>query len=347
MIATPRLQNPPSATLSRIGRFHITRELGRGTVGAVYVGHDPVIDRDVAIKTFNPKLTGAEKRQHEQQFINEARAAGRLSHPHIVTIFEASSEGAETYIAMEYLHGRELSKLIDDGHQFDFDSVASIIWKLSDALYYAHRHEVVHRDVKPANIFLVDDQQPKLVDFGIARAPNRVSEQLAIVEAPFTIFRNNLLGTPNYMSPEQATGREVDHRTDIYSLGAVMFEMLTGRKPFQSRDTDKLLHMIAYKAPAKPHELNPSVPLALSKIVMKAMNKQLDKRYQSADEMTLELKRYLVDGKRARRRLKSALSVDDSEDDHATHWHRRRVVAVSCAALVAAIFAAAFALWRL
>lgn len=333
-------------TLRRIGRFHVTRELGRGAVGAVYVGHDPVIDRDVAIKTFNPTLTAPEKRQHEQQFINEARAAGRLSHPHIVTIFEASSEGAETYIAMEFLQGRELSKLLDAGHVFDLDDIATIVWKLSDALDYAHRHEVVHRDVKPANIFLVDDHQPKLVDFGIARAPNRVAEQLAIVEAPFTLFRNNILGTPNYMSPEQASGREVDHRTDIYSLGAVMFEMLTGRKPFQSRDTDKLLHMIAYKSAAKPHEINPAIPLALSKIVIKAMSKQPDKRYQNASEMTLEIKRYLVDGKRARRKLKASLPGEEADDSDVTPLHRRRSFIVGCIALSAALAAGGMAYLR-
>ena len=347
MTFTKRIQDRPAAALTRIGRFHITRELGRGAVGAVYVGHDPVIDRDVAIKTFNPQLTAAEKRQHEQQFINEARAAGRLSHPHIVTIFEASCEGAETYIAMEFLHGQELSKLLDQGHVFELDDVAAIIWKLADALDYAHRHEVIHRDVKPANIFLVDDFQPKLVDFGIARAPNRVSEQLAVGEAPFTLFRNNLLGTPNYMSPEQATGREVDHRTDIYSLGAVMFEMLTGRKPFQSRDTDKLLHLIAYKTAAKPHELNPAIPLALSNIVVKAMSKQAEKRYQDAAEMTIELKRYLVDCKRARRKLKGAQGDEEPGDRETEPLYRRRAFMVGCAALVAASIAAGLAYMRL
>ena len=347
MHPTKTLQDKANAMRTRIGRFHITRELGRGAVGAVYVGHDPVIDRDVAIKTFNPKLTAAEKRQHEQQFINEARAAGRLSHPHIVTIFEASSEGDDTYIAMEFLQGRELSILLDEGHIFELDDIASILWKLSDALDYAHRHDVVHRDVKPANIFLVDDHQPKLVDFGIARAPNRVAEQLAIVDAPVTLFRNNLLGTPNYMSPEQASGREVDHRTDIYSLGAVMFEMLTGRKPFQSRDTDKLLHMIAYKAAAKPHEINPAIPLALSKIVIKAMTKQPDKRYQNAGEMTVELKRYLVDGKRARRKLKASLPGEDLDDVPSTPVYRRRGFMMGCVALIAALAASVLAYWRL
>ena len=328
----------------RIGRFLILRELGRGMIGAVYVGHDPVMDRDVAIKTFNPTLSALARRQHDQHFVNEARAAGRLSHPHIVTIFEASSEAPDNYLAMEWLQGSELGTLLDGGHTFALDEVASIMWKLADALDYAHKQQVIHRDIKPSNIFLVGDHQPKLVDFGIARAPNRASEQLATDDAPFTLFRNNLLGTPNYMSPEQATGREVDHRTDIYSLGAVMFEMLTGSKPFQSRDTDKLLNMIAYKAPPKPHEVNPAIPIALSRIVSKAMSKQPDNRYQVANDMTLDLKRYLIDGKRARRNLK--ISMDEVVDIDDGPAHRRRALLVGGIALGSATVALLISYWR-
>lgn len=292
------------AVPGRIGRFVILRELGRGTIGAVYIGHDPVMDRDVAIKTFNPNLSASARLQHRQHFINEARAAGRLSHPHIVTILEASNEAPDNYLAMELLEGRDLGTLLADGHTFSAEDVATLIWKLSDALDYAHKQQVIHRDIKPANIFLVNDHQPKLVDFGIARAPNRTAVQQNSDDAPFTLFRNNLLGTPNYMSPEQASGNAVDHRTDIYSLGAVMYEMLTGSRPFQSRDTNKLLQMISAKTPPSPREVNRSVPTALSKIVVKAMSKQADQRYQHASDMTLELRRYLLDGRRARHHLR-------------------------------------------
>jgi serine/threonine protein kinase len=328
----------------RIGRFLIEREIGRGMIGAVYVGHDPVMDRDVAIKTFNPTLSPQARREHDQHFINEARAAGRLSHPNIVTIFEASSEAPDNYLAMEWLQGRELGSMLAEGHVFSLDDVASIIWKLSDALDYAHKQQVVHRDIKPSNIFLVGDHQPKLVDFGIARAPNRASEQLSTDDAPFTLFRNNLLGTPNYMSPEQATGRAVDHRTDIYSLGAVMFEMLTGARPFQSRDTDKLLHMIAYKAPSKPHELNAAIPIALSRIVMKAMGKQVENRYQQAGEMTADLKRYLVDGKRARRNLK--ITMNDVARNDGQAGPRLRPALLGAITLVGAAVLLVLSHWR-
>jgi eukaryotic-like serine/threonine-protein kinase len=301
MITSSPALMPNSPAISRIGRFYVTRELGRGTVGCVYLGHDPVIGREIAIKTFNPRLTLTEKSRFGQQFINEARAAGCLSHPHIVTIYDASVESGTTYIAMEYLQGRELNKTLDSGHRFLPDEVASIVWKIADALDYAHRNGVVHRDIKPANIFMVKDEVPKLIDFGIARSPNRLADKPSDDE-PYTMFRNNdLLGTPNYMSPEQACGKQVDALTDIYSLGAVMYEMLAGQKPFQSETADKLLQQIAYKAPPAPHEIDSRVPVVLSQIVMKAMSKRPEKRYQTAEKMALDIKRYLLRERRARR----------------------------------------------
>jgi serine/threonine protein kinase len=298
---TAHIEEMPAA-IGRIGRFYLVRELGSGSIGTVYLARDPIIDRDVAIKTFNRRSMTGEKKQRDQHLINEARAAGRLAHPNIVTIYEASSEGGTTYIAMEYLQGCELNKLLDKGHQFSADDVASILWKVADALAYAHDHDVIHRDIKPANIFLIADHQPKIVDFGIARAPNRLHDQPGHIEQPFTLFQNNLLGTPNYMSPEQALGKQVDNRTDIYSLGAVMYEMLTGQKPFQRASTDELLHTIAYKSPPSPHELNTSIPLVLSQIAMKAMSKRPERRYQHAAEMALDLKRFVRRERRAKDR---------------------------------------------
>ncbi len=290
---------PAAPELKRVGRFTIIRELGRGAIGVVYLAHDPIIDRQVALKTFNPKLTQVERKRHEEQLINEARAAGRLSHPHIITIFDANTEGGLTYIAMEYLQGRELSRLLAHAHPFELNDIATIVWKVADALDYAHRNGVVHRDIKPANIFMVGENQPKIVDFGIARSPNRVADQYAGTnDAPYTLFHNNILGTPTYMSPEQACGEPADARSDIYALGAVMYELLTGRKPFQSRDTEKLLQMIALKTPPAPHEVDAEVPEMLSAIVMKAMQKRPEKRYQTAHEMASDIKRYLVKGRR-------------------------------------------------
>lgn len=338
---------PVTPAISRIGRFYLTHELGRGSLGCVYLGHDPVIARDVAVKTFNPRLTPVERTRYEHQFINEARAAGRLSHPHIITIYDASNEGGTTYVAMEYLQGRELSKVLESGHRFKPDEVASIAWKLADAVNHAHENQVIHRDIKPANIFMLKDDQPKLVDFGIARSPNRLAEKNAQGDDPYTIFHgNNLVGTPNYMSPEQALGKILDERTDIYSLGAVMYEMLTGRKPFHADDTDKLLQQIAFKAPPAPHEIDPQVPTVLSEIVMKAMSKRPEKRYQDAGKMALDIKRYLLRERRARRRTRIGLPPTEQALGTEDHLNRRRMLWFGWAALAAAALAAGISLVR-
>ena len=297
MMPLPTRSTASTQSSNRISRFYLVREIGRGSVGIVYAARDPVIDRNIAIKISSVRANPAEKKQYDQQLINEARAAGRLSHPNIVTVFDAGTENGNSYIAMEYLQGAVLGKRIEGGEKFSADDVAAIAAKLADALAHAHKNGVIHRDVNPSNIFLSDDLQPKIFDFGIARAPNRLNEDQEEDEAPYTLFHNNLLGTPNYMSPEQATGRPVDHLTDVYSLGAVMYEMLAQRKPFQSETTEGLLEAIAYKAPQAPHEVNPAVPLGLSQIVLKAMSKRAEKRYQSADEMVQDLQRYLNLGK--------------------------------------------------
>lgn len=301
------LQAAPAATdasaPTRIGRFYLTRELGRGATGCVYLGHDPVIGRDIALKTLNPRLPLAQRRRHAESLINEVRAAGRLCHPHIVTIHDACSEGDTPYIAMEYLQGRALDCILGEGRRFTPEEIASIGWKLADALDHAHRCQVVHRDVKPSNIFLVGDDQPKLMDFGIARAPNRIGETADAEQAIYTMFRpNSPLGTPNYMSPEQAQGKPADERSDIYSLGAVLYEMLAGRKPFDERDPDRLLQQIACKAPPALYEVNPEVPPLLAQIVTKAMSKRPEKRYPDAQQMARDLKRFLLLERRERRR---------------------------------------------
>jgi serine/threonine protein kinase len=329
-------RTPDIPVINRIGRFHIIRELGRGTVGSVYLGHDPIIDRSVAIKTFNPGLTLNEKKKYEQHFINEARAAGRLSHSNIVTIFDASSEGGVTYIAMEYLQGSELKKLLDSGSRFSPDEVASIVRRIADALSYAHKNGVIHRDIKPANIFLLDGSQPKLVDFGIARAPNRISDRQAQINQPYTLFRNNLLGTPNYMSPEQAAGQAVDLRTDIYSLGAVMYEMLTGSKPYKAHDTDQLLEMIKHKVPRAPHLFDPDIPVMLSHIALKAMSKRIENRYQQAGEMALDIKRYVLKEKRDRR-LMNKVSAQGLTKSGAIKSSRQRLLWLSFLAMSGAL----------
>lgn len=290
--------NPPSFP-ARVGRFRVIEVLGHGSTGTVYLAHDPIIDRNVAVKTFNfQKL--ASKKKHCHLLINEARAAGRLSHPYIVTIFEALNEGDTTYVAMEHLQGSELSKMLASGHRFEYKEVALIVKRLAQALGYAHQNGVVHRDIKPANIFMLENNQPKIVDFGIARAPNRIPDGVAAADSPFTLFQNNIMGTPNYMSPEQALGKPADFRSDIYSLGVVMYEMLAGQLPFGTEGTERLLHQVAYKLPPSPHAVDSAVPVLLSEIAMKAMSKRPDNRYQDASDMLKDIKHYLVQDNRQR-----------------------------------------------
>jgi serine/threonine protein kinase len=308
MPASQTLMPPIDApSINRIGRFHILRELGRGIVGAVYLAHDPVIDRKVAIKTFNPGLHPIERKQHAEEFINEARAAGRLAHPGIVTIFDASTENGTAWIAMEYLAGETLGKLLEQKKHFRPEDIASILWRAADALDHAHQNGVIHRDVKPANIFVDDKLRPVLVDFGIARSPDRISSAWWTTDQAYTLSGNNLLGTPHYMSPEQALGQQIDARTDIYSVGVVMYEMLCGQKPYPTDNWVELVEMLRAKSPQAPHRINPSVPVELSRIAMKAMAKRPSARYQRAEDMVQDLRRYLI-----RQRRKRPLSdIDD------------------------------------
>jgi serine/threonine protein kinase len=322
MNQTPHLNSPVASTkmpMRRIGRFTVTDKLGSGSNGNVLLGHDPIIDRAVAIKILNNPVGATDKKQREQQFINEARAAGRLSHPNIVTIYDASSEGGTTFIAMEFLQGKDLRELMASGKRFDVVDAAGIAYKIANALAFAHNQGVIHRDIKPANIFIVENNQPKVVDFGIARVPNRVLDENGQAQ---TLFKGNIMGTPNYMSPEQASSQPVTALTDVYSLGAVLYELLTGQKPFSASDFDKLLYNILHKTPKAPNLINPDVPEKLAHIVMKAMEKKPHRRYKNAAEMALALNKFLAGEKRARRQSAKggigATSGGDSLKDKST-----------------------------
>jgi len=342
MMPLPARSTSSAQSSNRVSRFYLVREIGRGSAGTVYVARDPVVDRNIAIKVSRVRTNPAEKKQFDQQLINEARAAGRLSHPNIVTIFEAGNDNGNSFIAMEYLQGAVLGKRMEGGEVFAADEVVGIAARLADALAHAHKNGVIHRDINPSNIFLSDDLTPKIFDFGIARAPNRLEGEDE--EEPYTLFHNNLLGTPNYMSPEQAQGKPVDHLTDLYSLGAVMYEMLTQKKPFQSETTEGLLEAIAYKAPASPHEVNNAVPTGLSQIVLKAMNKRPEKRYQSAEEFLQDLNRYLGLGKMQAKQVVTAPASEPEPVAAAEAPSRSPVAAIVAFAIGAGLASAWFLL---
>ncbi|MGH6961909.1 MAG: serine/threonine-protein kinase, partial [Dongiaceae bacterium] len=222
------------APITQLGRYQVRRELGRGAMGVVYEAQDPMLDRTVAIKTILLPGDAAERKIYEARFFQEARAAGRLNHPAIITIYDVGREGDLAYMAMELLPGIDLRRRMNET-RLSMREVLTLAAEVADGLGFAHEHGVEHRDIKPANIMLSRNGHAKIMDFGIA----------CLQQSDLTAPAGVLLGTPRYMSPEQVVGRPVDHRTDIFSLGAVLYEMLTGTAPFDGADTGQLWRNIA------------------------------------------------------------------------------------------------------
>lgn len=265
--------------ISQLGRYNIIGELGQGAMGTVYKAVDPLIDRIVAIKTINLSLAMDEKDEYESRFYQEAKAAGRLSHPNIVTIYDVGKSGEIAYIAMEFLQGRELRDVLNDGKGMPVEQVINIVAQVAQGLAYAHEYGIVHRDVKPSNIMIVRDGHVKITDFGIARmASAAVRTQTGMV-----------LGSPKYMSPEQVVGKLTDQRSDIFSLGVMLYEMLTGQAPFAGENINAIMYQTLNSVPPPPSTLSPNVPEMLNFIVAKALAKKLDHRYQDAKEFAGDL----------------------------------------------------------
>jgi eukaryotic-like serine/threonine-protein kinase len=265
--------------ISQLGRYNIIGELGQGAMGTVYKAVDPLIDRVVAIKTINLSLAMDEKDEYESRFYQEAKAAGRLSHPNIVTIYDVGKSGEIAYIAMEFLQGRELRDVLNDGKRMPVEQVINIVAQVAQGLAYAHEYGIVHRDVKPSNIMIVRDGHVKITDFGIARmASAAVRTQTGMV-----------LGSPKYMSPEQVVGKQTDQRSDIFSLGVMLYEMLTGQAPFAGENINAIMYQTLNSVPPPPSTLSPNVPEMLNFIVAKALAKKLDHRYQDAKEFAGDL----------------------------------------------------------
>jgi eukaryotic-like serine/threonine-protein kinase len=266
--------------ISHLGRYEILGELGQGAMGIVYKAKDPLIDRVVAIKTINLTQALEEREEYEARFYQEARAAGRLSHHNIVTIYDVGKSGDVAYIAMEFLEGRELRDVLNEKSMLPLGQVLDIVAQVAQGLAYAHEHGIVHRDVKPSNIMIQKDGHVKITDFGIARmASAAVRTQTGMV-----------LGSPKYMSPEQVMGKLTDQRSDIFSLGIMLYEMLTGRPPFSGENVNAIMYQTLNAAPPPPSSLNPAVPDMLNFIVAKALAKKLDDRYQNAKEFADDLR---------------------------------------------------------
>ncbi|MGH7259459.1 MAG: CHASE2 domain-containing serine/threonine-protein kinase [Nitrospiraceae bacterium] len=263
-----------------LGRYEIVKELGRGAMGIVYLGKDPKIHRSVAIKTMRLDEVDAEEvADVKMRFFREAESAGKLSHPNIVTIYDAGEEQDLAYFAMEVLDGVDLKDLCKKRNLLPVKRTVEIVTKVAEALDYAHSQSVVHRDIKPANIMVMPDGAVKVTDFGIARVTTSAKTQTGIV-----------LGTPSYMSPEQLSGVRVDGRSDIFSLGVVLFEMLTGERPFQGDSVATLMYTIANQPHPSPYELRPDLPKTLGPVIDRALAKDVAKRYQRGLEMAQDLR---------------------------------------------------------
>lgn len=266
--------------IKQLGRYEILNEIGQGAMGVVYQAKDPLIDRIVAIKTINLNLAEDEKDEYEGRFYQEAKAAGRLSHPNIVTIFDVGKSGDVAYIAMEFLEGRQLRDILNDQKHLPIEQILDLVAQIARGLTYAHEHDVVHRDVKPANIMVIRDGHVKITDFGIARMSfAAVRTQTGMV-----------LGSPKYMSPEQVLGKEIDQRSDVFSLGVTLYEMLTGQAPFIGENLNAIMYQTLNAIPAPPSSLNRDVPEMLNFIVAKALAKDLADRYQNAREFADDLR---------------------------------------------------------
>jgi serine/threonine protein kinase len=270
--------------IMKAGRYEIVGELGRGAMGVVYKANDPVIGRAVAVKTIKLSAEGTGLSQTEllSRFQTEARAAGLLTHPNIVVVFDAGEEEGLYYITMELVEGKSVQALLDAGHAFPLPRVLRIMEQTCNALHFAHERNVVHRDIKPANIMLTGDDTVKVTDFGTAK----------ILQFGTVQQTAHVMGTPSYMSPEQVKGRAVDGRSDIFSLGVMLYEMITGEKPFPGQSITTVIYKIVNEEPVPPRQINPSIHPGISAAVMKALAKEPEDRYQTCRELLEDLRNY-------------------------------------------------------
>ena len=268
---------------SKIGKYSIIREVGRGSSGTVYLSHDPFYGRDVAIKLYKEPSgeDEAELQVARKMFFNEAQMVGRLQHPNILPIYDAGEEDGRYYVVMEHVHGaRTLSAYCRPDNLLPIEEVVRVIFNTVRAMHYAHTRGVVHRDIKPSNIMLTMANEVRVIDFGIA----------VCVDTEVSVIRG-VAGSPSYMSPEQIKAEEIGPRSDLYALGAVAYELLTGRRPFKASNLAKLLHQIVFATPHPIHKLRPEVPEELEEVVWRAMRKKPEDRYSNGLEFAAALTR--------------------------------------------------------
>jgi serine/threonine protein kinase len=288
----------PQLAPERIGKYYVVHEVGRGSTGTVYLSHDPFYGRDVAIKMYHATVgDDAESRNARRMFMGEAHMIGKLHHPNIVPIYDAGEEEGRRYVVTEHIHGaRTFAAYCRPTSLLPVDQIVSLIYKCAKALHYAHSRGVVHRDIKPSNILLTQDGDVRIVDFGIALVSDSDISRL-----------EGVAGSPAYMSPEQVQGHELDARSDLYSLGAVMYEMLCGQRPFRAGALGKLLRQVVHSEPEPLREVRPEIPEELEAIVVRALRKDPEQRFRNGAEFAAELTR-------VHQKLRVAHSEMDTEE---------------------------------
>ena len=285
------------ANVSQVGRYEIVAKLGQGSMGIVYLGNDPYIRRDVAIKISRPSrgLARQEAEKYKERFFTEAQSAGRLTHPNIVAIYDAGIQDEFCYITMEYIDGPTLHRFCKKNGLLPVSKVIEIIFVVCRALDYAHRKGIVHRDIKPSNIMLNSSGAVKITDFGIAHVDSSQSSPTGLV------------GSPSYMSPEQVREEPIIEKSDIFSLGCVLYELLTGEKAFSGENYFSILYKITHEDPKPLRHIRPDLPEILQKIVLKALAKDPEQRYQTCLDFAYDLRVAL-------RGLKGGIKTPKAED---------------------------------
>ena len=277
----------PADVPEKIGKYVIINKIGKGSTGMVYLSHDPYYHRDVAVKVYNIEEDPDVERAKisRKMFFNEAHMVGMLQHPNIMPIYDAGEEDGKYYVVTEHIQGaRTLAAYCRPDNLLRVDDVVEIIYKCAKALHYAHGRGVIHRDIKPSNVMLTNDNDVRIIDFGIAIVSDSEASRI-----------EGIAGSPSYMSPEQVQSEELTSRSDLYSLGAVMYELLSGFRPFRADNLSKLLHLIVYATPPPIHTYREDLPTELEDVVATTMQKEPDKRLSSGAAMAAELTRVYKD----------------------------------------------------
>ncbi len=313
--------------LNRVGRYEITEKLGQGGMGTVYKAFDPLLTRVVAVKVISGQLDA--NPDHRERFFREARAAAQLSHRNIITIYDLGEQDGAPYLAMEYLEGRDLDQRLHDGEGMSLTRKLELALSISEGLAHAHACGLIHRDIKPANVFVTDDGGVKILDFGLAR----------LITSELT-RSNVMVGTVNYMAPEQLRGERADHRADIFSFGVLLYELLGGRKPFQGDSAAATMYKILHEVPQALDELDPAVGPALTTLVDRAMAKAREDRYQRMTDLLRDLEAAYEPMRGADRRVISrveaalalavGLAVDPAASGRTTPRPRPRSLTKRC-----------------